>query len=239
VLVDILREKAQEETRKYGERPDVKNLVMWISKIYEIYTRYEGVRPFGTALLVGGIDANGFHLYETDPSGVFQKRKATAIGKGAQKALEILESRYREDLTRDEAVKLTLEILNETVSDRPQDDQKGEEIHILTREGFLRMDLDERAGYEEALKMLAGKSPAPPGAKKPKKGRQKKEGAGILEFLDSVPRLSKEGKDGLKERFGDLDGLKKAYFDELMSVKGVGKASAERIIKALKDLREK
>jgi len=242
VLVDILREKAQEETRKYGERPDVKNLVMWISKIYEVYTRYEGVRPFGTALLVGGKDANGFHLYETDPSGVFQKRKATAIGKGSQKALEILESRYRADLTRDEAVKLTLEILNETASERPKDDRKGEEIHILSMDGFLRMDLDERAGFEEAMKLLAEKTSFEIGEEGPDsevvaETGEKAPTNDINDLLDSVPRLSNEGKMGLVERFKDLEGLKRAYFDELMSVKGVGKASAERIVKALKELK--
>ncbi len=104
VLIDILRDKAQEEKKRYGEEPDIKTLVEWISKIYEVYTRYEGVRPFGTALIVGGYDHSGFHLYETDPSGVFQERVATAIGKGSKTAMEILESRYKSDISKEQAI---------------------------------------------------------------------------------------------------------------------------------------
>ncbi|MGA1872657.1 MAG: archaeal proteasome endopeptidase complex subunit alpha [Thermoplasmatota archaeon] len=228
VLVDILREKAQEEKRRYGETPDLKSLVMWISRIYEIYTRYEGVRPFGTALIIGGRDTNGYHLYETDPSGVFQERKATAIGKGSQKALEFLERSYRPGMTRDEAIQMALNVLKETLEERPQDDQKGEEIHILGSGGYDRIDLDDPRDMEQYIIKLSKKT----GKDKKESGETPSE---ISEFLDGIPKLSGQGKKALIERFKDLEGLKKAYFDELLEVKGIGKATAERIVKALEE----
>ena len=235
VLIDILREKAQEEARRYGETPDIRNLVMWISRIYEIYTRYEGVRPFGTALIIGGKDPTGYHLYETDPSGVFQERKATAIGKGSQKAVEILEKNYRPGLKKNEAIKMALDILSETMAERPQDDQKGEEIHILSDDGFERIDLDNPEDFNRITKKLSTKKKAPA-------GRSKKSGKEpgipeIGEFLDSIPKLSPEAKSSIIERFGDFEGLKKAYFDELMELKGIGKATAERILKAIREMK--
>ncbi|MBN1390198.1 MAG: archaeal proteasome endopeptidase complex subunit alpha [Candidatus Thermoplasmatota archaeon] len=237
VLVDILRDKAQEEARTYGERPDLKNLVLWISKIYEVYTRYEGVRPFGTALIIGGKGQNGFHLYETDPSGVFQERKATAIGKGSEKALELLESGYRPGMSRDEAIQITLRILKDTLDERPQDDQKGEEIHILSDAGFERIDLDDPADLDKYINNLTGMDDGRSTGKDGGSSTSPDARSDISGFLDTVPRLSKEGKDALKERYSDLDGLKKAYFDELLELKGIGKATAERILKALDALK--
>ncbi|MGA1792703.1 MAG: archaeal proteasome endopeptidase complex subunit alpha [Thermoplasmatota archaeon] len=239
VLVDILRDKAQEEARRYGETPDLKSLVMWISRICEIYTRYEGVRPFGTALIIGGRDTNGFHLYETDPSGVFQERKATAIGKGSQKAVEFLERSYRQGMTREEAIQMALNVLKETLEDRPQDDQKGEEIHILTDKGFERIDLDDPRDIEKYIRELSKETKKVKGPGRGKRTAKPKTPSGpadIGEFLDTIPKLSKQGKDALIEKYKDIEGLRKAYFDDLLKIKGVGRATAERIVKALETL---
>ena len=48
-------------------------------------------RPFGVALLVAGVDADGPVLYHTDPSGTYVRYLAKAIGsasEGAQTALQ-------------------------------------------------------------------------------------------------------------------------------------------------------
>lgn len=146
VLIDILREKAQEEKLQYGTDPDLRTLVIWISRIYEVYTRYEGVRPFGTALIIGGRDGDGFKLYETDPSGVFQERRATAIGRGSRTAMSILEAEHRSDMTRKEALDLAFKVLKETYAERPQDLPSGEEFHVISEKG------QEGVAFTEELK---------------------------------------------------------------------------------------
>ncbi|MEA3558551.1 MAG: archaeal proteasome endopeptidase complex subunit alpha [Candidatus Thermoplasmatota archaeon] len=232
ILIEILRDKAQEEKKKYGEKPDLKILVLWVSKIYEIYTRYEGVRPFGTALIIGGYDEQGFHVYETDPSGVFQERKATAIGKGSVKAVEILERAYVPDLSREEAIGLALRILEETLHERPQDIRKGEEIHILTRDGFEVLDLDTDVDIDSILKdvnleRINGKND---------RGRKEHvEKTALESFLDQIPKLPLQAKKNIKDRFKDLKTLEKASEDDLMAVDGIGKATARKILQALKD----
>lgn len=143
VLVDLLREKAQEEKMRYGEEPDIKTLISWVSKINEIYTRYEGVRPFGTALIFGGKDEYGYHLYETDPSGIYQERTATAIGRGYTEGLAILEKKHSLDITRDEAVQLALDVLQATFERIEEERNLGMELHILSDSGYEKIDLTE------------------------------------------------------------------------------------------------
>jgi proteasome alpha subunit len=156
VLVDILREKAQEEKLQYGIDPDLRTLAIWISRIYEVYTRYEGVRPFGTALIIGGMDGSGFKVYETDPSGVFQERRATAIGRASKTALTILEADHRSDMTRDEALDLVFKVLKETFAERPQEVPKGEEFHVLTAKGLEDITSSkELERFQELLKELS------------------------------------------------------------------------------------
>src|SRR3990170_3684915 len=88
-----------------------------IEKIFQIcdykqnYTQYGGVRPFGTALLVGGVDDLGVHLYETDPSGALVSYKAGSIGAGRNTVMEMFEEKWRDGMAQDDAVLLGLEAL--------------------------------------------------------------------------------------------------------------------------------
>ena len=49
---------------------------------YEGAKRKPMSRPYGVALLIGGVDENGPQLYSTDPSGTYRQWKANAIGSG-------------------------------------------------------------------------------------------------------------------------------------------------------------
>lgn len=46
----------------------------------QMYTQNGGVRPFGSALIIGGVYDGICKLFETDPSGALIEYKATAIG---------------------------------------------------------------------------------------------------------------------------------------------------------------
>ncbi len=227
VLIDILREKAQEEKKKYGEDPDLRTLVIWISRIYEVYTRYEGVRPFGTAIIIGGLDPTGFHLYETDPSGVFQEKKAAAIGKGSKTALRILGEKYKDTISKEQAIALAFLILKETLAERPQDVPTGEEFHIVTKDGFERIDLDDNIEKIQKLIKIAessSKKKLPPAS------------ADLEEFLSGIKGVSSKVVLIMKERYRSLSDLKGIEEMELVSVPGIGKATARKILEALKDL---
>ncbi len=112
ILIDRIRLEAQKHIMTYDEPINIEELVKSICDFEQSYTQYGGVRPFGTSLLIGGADEDGYHLFETDPSGAMLVWRATAIGSGRDLVMPVLEQGYREDLTRDEAIVLGLRCLN-------------------------------------------------------------------------------------------------------------------------------
>jgi 20S proteasome subunit alpha 5 len=75
-------------------------------------------RPFGVALLVAGWDDDGPVLYNTDPSGMYVRHEARAIGSGSEGAQSALEEGYRKDMTFKEAEVLALSVLKQVMEEK-------------------------------------------------------------------------------------------------------------------------
>ena len=102
----------------YAESIEVNVLVKDLSDIMQAYTQNGGVRPFGAAFLIAGIDPDGtVRLFETDPSGAVVAYKASAIGTGRAAALEFLEAEYKLPMDEPAAIKLGLKALYRQSSD--------------------------------------------------------------------------------------------------------------------------
>jgi proteasome alpha subunit len=112
ILVERMRVEAQTNRRVYGEPVDVRTLAKGICDFIQDYTQYGGVRPFGSSLLIAGMDSAA-GLYEADPSGALVGYKATAIGEGRRTAMEFFEKKYQGKMSRDRAVALALAALRE------------------------------------------------------------------------------------------------------------------------------
>jgi proteasome alpha subunit len=110
-LVDRARLDAQINRLTYESPVQVRTLVRKLCDFKQTYTQYGGVRPFGTALLVGGVDGSGSHLFATDPSGALMEYKATAEGEGRDAAIDYFEEHYKEGMSRDDAVILGIKTL--------------------------------------------------------------------------------------------------------------------------------
>jgi len=113
-LVHRARIEVQLHKFYYGERIVIDTVVKRICDYQQSYTQFGGVRPFGAALLIGGID-NTSHLYETDPSGALAEYCATAIGERRNEVLEYFEKEYEENLNSSEAIELCLDALQKAV----------------------------------------------------------------------------------------------------------------------------
>ena len=110
-LIDRARIDAQINEITYNDKIPVKTLVKNICEFKQQYTQYGGVRPFGTALLVAGVDDTGPRLFSTDPSGALMEYKASSEGAGRNGAMTYFEEHYKENLTMDEAIILGIKAL--------------------------------------------------------------------------------------------------------------------------------
>jgi proteasome alpha subunit len=142
VLVDHARVLSQINKVTYAERMDIETLVKRLCDFKQNYTQYGGVRPFGTALLVAGVDETGAHLFETDPSGALVAYKAGSIGAGKNAIMDVFEEEYQEDMTMEEAVLLGLKALAKATEDKLT--TKAVEIGVVkTDEPFRKLTEDE------------------------------------------------------------------------------------------------
>ncbi len=109
-LIDRARVEAQINRVTYDEPIGVEVLAKRVCDHKQSYTQFGGVRPYGTALLIGGLDDGGVaRLFETDPSGALLEYRATAIGAGRGEVMELFEEKYSDGLDLDGAIRLGLE----------------------------------------------------------------------------------------------------------------------------------
>jgi len=114
VLIDRARTEAQINRVTYDEPIGLEDISKKICDFKYSYTQSGGVRPFGTALLIAGVDDNKAHLFETDPSGALLEYKATAIGSRRNETMELFDKKYRVDINLEDAILLGLEALLST-----------------------------------------------------------------------------------------------------------------------------
>ena len=101
--VDNARFFSQSNKMIYDESVEVETIAKHLADQCQQYTQYAGVRPYGVALILGGVVNSTPELYLTDPSGTYISYDAIAIGSGSDSVTDFLEKTYKEDLTLDEA----------------------------------------------------------------------------------------------------------------------------------------
>ncbi|GAA0525510.1 proteasome alpha subunit [Halorubrum aquaticum] len=110
-LIDLARRQAQGNRLRYGEPIGVETLTKFVTDHIQENTQRGGTRPYGAALLIGGIENGEPRLFAADPSGTPNEWKATVIGGGRQDIQGVLEEEWEEDLSLDEGVELGVRAL--------------------------------------------------------------------------------------------------------------------------------
>jgi len=146
VLVERAQLEGQIHRITYGEKTTVDSLVKKICDFKQNYTQFGGVRPFGTALLIAGFDEQGLHLYETDPSGAVIAYKAASIGAGRDTVVRVFEEKYKDNMSKKDAIELGLEALMESSEKSVETDRI--EIGLITKDQkFSLLSPEEVAKY--------------------------------------------------------------------------------------------
>ena len=101
--VDNARFFSQSNKMIYDEAVEVETIAKHLADQCQQYTQFAGVRPYGVALILGGVVNNTPQLYLTDPSGTYISYDAIAIGSGSEQVTDFLEKSYNEEMSLDDA----------------------------------------------------------------------------------------------------------------------------------------
>jgi len=109
--------------------------------------------PYYVQLLVGGVDDHGPGVYSVDAmGGATKEEEIVATGSGSPMAYGVLEDRFRENMTEDEAIDLAIRSLKSAMK-RDAGSGEGIQVVVITKERY------EVLG-EDALKKYLAKTNA-------------------------------------------------------------------------------
>ncbi|WP_436928905.1 archaeal proteasome endopeptidase complex subunit alpha [Halosimplex halobium] len=154
-LIDFARRQAQVNQLRYGEPIGVETLTKAVTDHIQQYTQVGGARPFGVALIIGGIANGEPRLYETDPSGTPYEWKALAVGADRGDIREYLEDNYSEEMDLDEGVGLALEALASVNDGELSPEGIGIATISVDDETFTEMSDAEKESHLDELDLLA------------------------------------------------------------------------------------
>lgn len=101
--VDNARFFSQSNKMIYDEPVEVETIAKHLADQSQQYTQYAGVRPYGVALILGGVVNSTPQLFLTDPSGTYISYDAIAIGSGSEQVTDFLEKTYNGELSLEDA----------------------------------------------------------------------------------------------------------------------------------------
>lgn len=117
-LIDHARVETQNHWFVFDEKMKTESCVQSISDVAMRFGEGSMARPFGVALLLGGVDACGPVLYHTDPSGTYSQYQAKAIGAGSEGAQTQLQEQYNKSMKLHEAQKLAFDTLKQVMEEK-------------------------------------------------------------------------------------------------------------------------
>ena len=141
--VDNARFFSQSNKMIYDEPVEVETIAKHLADQCQQYTQYAGVRPYGVALILGGVVNDKPELFLTDPSGTFISYDAIAIGSGSDEVTDFLEKTYKEDMSIDAAS--TLAVAGIQLSSDDKDNQSHIRMaHVKIADGLYELVSDEQ-----------------------------------------------------------------------------------------------
>jgi proteasome beta subunit len=102
--------------------------------------------PYWVQLLVGGVDADGGHVYSLDAAGGAIPDNYISTGSGSPYVYGVLEDQYKEGMSTSEGADLAIRGLNASMR-RDAASGNGMDIVIITKRGYKQLskkDIDDR-----------------------------------------------------------------------------------------------
>jgi proteasome alpha subunit len=118
VLIEKAQVLAQQHRVTYDSPIEPEVIIKEISDLKQQFTQYGGARPYGAALMIGGVVEGKPTLFTSDVTGNYFSYFANAIGENDDRIKTKLRENYRKDLTIKKGVKLALDIFKEIQGDK-------------------------------------------------------------------------------------------------------------------------
>lgn len=153
-LIDFARRQTQVNQLRYGEPIGVETLTKEVTDHIQQYTQVGGARPFGVALIIGGIEDGTPRLYETDPSGTPYEWQALAVGADRGELQDYLEENYEEGMDLEGGIKLALNALASVNEEELRPEGVGMATIDVESEQFITLtdeEVEEYLATEEIL----------------------------------------------------------------------------------------
>ncbi|PXY71301.1 proteasome subunit alpha [Candidatus Parvarchaeota archaeon] len=110
ILVENAQVLAQQNRVTFNSPIEPISVIKMICDKKQMATQYGGLRPYGVAFLVGGVNKGKAQLYTSDVTGNFFQYKANAIGDYDEQIKEMLRKEYNENLTIEDGIEFALKI---------------------------------------------------------------------------------------------------------------------------------
>ena len=145
VLIEKARVLAQQHRVTYDSPPNAESIVRDVADVKQQFTQYGGARPFGVSMMFAGIapgdNAQEGHgklvLYTTDITGNYLRYKANAIGEYDEKIKKLLREKYREEMSSEDGIRLSLDIFREVLGDDFHVDRF--DVGVLSEKGIEKL----------------------------------------------------------------------------------------------------
>jgi proteasome beta subunit len=99
--------------------------------------------PLATQVLIGGIDETGPHVYNLDPFGSLTEEKSVSTGSGSPIAYGVLEDKFREDMTVEEALPIIVKAVNAAMK-RDVASGNNYNITVIDKNGYRELTDEEK-----------------------------------------------------------------------------------------------
>ena len=147
VLIDQAQVLAQQNRVTYNSPIEPIAIVQMIADRKQMSTQYGGLRPYGVAIMLGGVSKGRVHLYTTDVTGNYTAYKANAIGENDEKIKEILRRDYNESMTIEEGIRFGMKIFKEILGKNFEIDRFDVAYIKTADEELVRLHGDELKKY--------------------------------------------------------------------------------------------
>ena len=139
-VVDILIANAQLYKINLNRPMPVKSAARLVANLL-FSNRYI---PLATQVLIGGVDETGPHVFDLDPFGSLTEEKSVSTGSGSPIAYGVLEDKYREGMTIEEALPIIVKAVNAAMK-RDVASGNNYNVTVIDKNGYRELTAKEKS----------------------------------------------------------------------------------------------